>query len=269
MTASDRPGYRPSEADDAPADEEYARTYAAGYEEGLRTALRELLGHASRGRTNQELRALIQSRLARLNEEVDLKRRSLLRSPRLHPFTELIHGAQPLEPFRGTLPSAPARGPPPVGPKETVLVRESRPERAIDLLRASRARFPRLVLVSLRPPDLGDPTIAPTTIAVQGPGGPGAPHLSPGEVAGQLRASFEAPGGALVYVDVLELFVTEEGAELTLKFARWLIEQAQLSGSALIASYDPRALASTDAGRLERLFGSVVDHTAPAGPQVL
>ena len=72
----------PPANEDLPADEEFARTYAAGYEEGVRSALREVLQHASRGHTAQELRILIESRLARLSEEVELKRKGLLAPPR-------------------------------------------------------------------------------------------------------------------------------------------------------------------------------------------
>ncbi len=242
--------------DDAPADEEYARTYAAGYEEGLRSALREVLAHASRGRTNQELRALVQSRLARLREEVDLKRRSLLAAPPTRPFGELSRPAR--------FPSSPGTAAlSPVLARQTVLVRESRPERAIELLLASRASFPRLAFVSPRPPELGGGGPETVVVAVRA-AGPGAGHAAPGEVAGRLTEPLNAPGGALVYVDALEFFVGEEGAEVTLRFARWLVEQVQATGSALIVSYDPRSLAPTDASRLERLFSQVVDRTTEA-----
>jgi hypothetical protein len=265
VTASDRPGALEAEGEEPPADEAYARTYAAGYEEGLRTALREILAHASRGRTNQELRALIQSRLARLAEEVDQKRRSLLGPPRLRPFGELVR--EPRSPgFAAGRPPNPPGVRAPLGPKETVLVREARPERAVEILRLSRGRFPRLALVSLRPPELADPSVETFVVSVREAGGSSAGHLSPGEVAGRLRAPLEANGGALVYVDALEFFVSEEGPEVTLRFARWLVEQVQATGSALLVSYDPRALAGTDASRLERMFGEVVDRSEAARP---
>ena len=253
-------GYDPG-AGEPPADEEYARTYAAGYEEGLRNALRELLAHLSRGRTNQELRALVQSRLARLGEEVDLKRRSLLAPPRSRPFGSLARGPTPPG-YLGTRAADPSL-PAPLAPKATVLVRESRPERAIELLRVSRPRFPRLALVSLRPPDLGEPKGETVAVVVGDAGGSTGGHVGLGEIAGRLRELLEAPGGALVYVDALEFFVGEEGPEVTLRFARWLIDQLPATGSALLVSYDPRALTGTDASRLERLFGEVVDRPSP------
>ncbi len=266
MTANEPPdGYAPV-PEDPPADEEYARTYAAGYEEGVRAALREVLAHAARGRTNQELRALVQSRLARLAEEVDLKRRSLLAPPRPRPFGELARDRRGTGFPAGVLPTAAPAGPAPLAPKATVLVRESRPERAIELLRASRRAFPRLALVSLRPPELGDPSVETVVVAVREGGTVPGGHVSPGEVAGRLRDPMEAPGGALVYLDALEFFIGEEGPELTFRFVRWLVEQVPQTGSALIVSYDPRSLASTDASRLERLFGDVQERAERARP---
>ena len=264
MTAAERPDRLAGEPEEPPADEEYARTYAAGYEEGLRTALRELLAHASRGRTNQELRALIQSRIAGLAEEVDLKRRSLLAPPRGRPFGDLARSRA--AGFAAGRSAASAEAHAPLGPRETVLVREARPERAVELLRLSKAKFPRIALVSLRPPELGDPRLETTVVSVREAGASAAGHLAPGQVAGRLRASLDAPGGALVYVDALEFFVGEEGADVTLRFASWLVEEVQRTGSALLVSYDPRALAATDASRLERLFAEVLERSEAARP---
>jgi hypothetical protein len=260
VTDGERPRERSPEPDEAPADEEYARAYAAGYEEGIRSALREVLAHASRGRTNQELRALVQSRLARLSEEVDLKRRSVLGPPRPRPFGELAR--TPL-----SFAAAPAllsggTRPPPVGAGETVLVREARPERAIDLLLASRERFPRTILVSPRPPELGRGAGEIIVVPVARSSSPSGTYLAPGQVAGRLRELLEQPGATLVYVDALESFVLTDGAEIMLRFVGWLVEEVGRHGSALIVSYDPRSLVGTDIGRLERLFSQVVDGSA-------
>lgn len=248
------PSGPPSE--ELPADEEYARTYAAGFEEGLRSALRELLSHASRGHTNQELRALIQSRLARLSEEVDLKRRSLLSPPRPRPWDALARstppgsGAAP----RGAEPPAVER----LGPGASMLVREERPNRALELLRGNLGRYPRVVLVSLRSLEL-DP-MSPgrvVEIPVRTPGTASADHLTPGEVGGRLKAPTEQDGGALVYVDALEFFVTEEGPDVTIRFVHFLVDQVRRTGSALLVSFDPRSLELKDQSRLERAFGQV------------
>ncbi|MCI4318467.1 MAG: hypothetical protein L3J96_08005, partial [Thermoplasmata archaeon] len=78
-----------------PPDEESANAYADGYGEGLREAFREVLQHASRGHTAQELRILIESRLARWREDVEVKRKSLLGPPRRPSWGPLLRPPVP------------------------------------------------------------------------------------------------------------------------------------------------------------------------------
>ncbi len=242
-----------------PADEEYARTYAAGYEEGLRSALKELLAHASRGHTNQELRALIQSRLARVAEEVELKRRSMLSPPRPRPWDSLARPAASGAPVELASPER-------VAASGSLLVCEERPRRALEVLRASAERFPRVVVVSPGPVDTGVPEGERLVLVnVRTAGTASSTHLTPGEVLGRLKEPTEADGGALVYVDALEFFVTEEGLELTLRFAQRLVDQVQRTRSAVVVSFDQRSLEPKDASRLERAFGQVLHAAARPG----
>ena len=246
--------------EEVPEDEEYARAYAAGYEEGIRSALREILLHSSRGHTAQELRMLAESRLARLSEEVDLKRKSLLAPPRRPAWGALLR-PPPNPATRAWV--APVRGAAPtvrLAAGASVLVREERPLRAVELLRGNASSFPRVVIVSLHPPELPEVPpahrleIAPRAEAsAEG----GAERLRLSELGGRLRGPTEAPGGALVYVDSLEYFLNEEGAETTVRFAHWLVGQAQATGSTLVVSFDTRALDVKDASRLERAFPQV------------
>jgi hypothetical protein len=259
VSAPDRAGGAPPPGDaEPPADEEFARTYAAGYEEGVRSALREVLQHAARGHTAQELRILVESRLARVDEEVELKRRSLLAPPRRPAWGSLLRAPQPA---RAWAPPVGGGAPPVirVGPGRSLLVREDRPERAVDLLRASAHDFPRCAIVSLRPPEL--PGVSPdrrVDIVPSASDLAGGGRLSPGEIGGHLRNPTEASGGALVYVDALEYLVGEYGLDLTLKFVQWLVGQVEQTASALIVSFDRRSLDAREESRLERPFQTVV-----------
>ncbi len=261
MSAPGRRDRMPPAGEEPPADEEYARTYAAGYEEGVRSALRELLGHASRGHTAQELRMLAESRLARLAEEVELKQKSLLAPPRRPAWNSLLRPPQAARPWSGPV-VGPAPAVPVLGPGRSVLVREERPARAIELLRANANSFPRIVLVSQRPPDV--PAVVPgrrleLVVASGGGADPGGPRrLTPGEISGRLREPTESPGGALVYVDSLEFLATEYSLDTTLKFVHWLVAQIESTGSALLVSFDRRALDLKEMSVLERAFAFVV-----------
>ena len=256
-----RSGGSPPPSETPPADEEYVRAYAAGYEEGVRNSLRETLEHISHGHTPQEIRMLTASRLARLPEEVDLKRKSLLAPPRRPAWGSLLRPPAPARPWVGAAPAASA---PPFRllPGRSLLVREERPARAVDILRANAPAFPRLAVVSLRPPDV--PGYAPgrrLDLVLGGSGTADDPQqgrLSPGEISGRLRDPTEANGGALVYVDALEYLATEHTLETTIKFVHWLVTQAQETGSALLVSFDPRSLDVRDVSRLERAFESVL-----------
>jgi hypothetical protein len=247
----------PSEAESE--DEEYARTYAAGYEEGVRSALREVLGRASRGHTTAELRMLIESRLARLAEEVELKRRSLSAPPRRPAWGSLLRSPTAARPWVSPIGPAAAAPPAKLLPGRSLLIREPRPDRALEVLRASAGGFPRVAVVSLHPPPL--PGLEPAhrlDVPLGGAGdGSGGPP-SPGEISGQLRGPTELPGGALVYVDALEFLMTENGLDLTLRFVNWLVGQVRDTDSALLVSFDARSLDLKDSSRLERVFQSVV-----------
>ena len=258
MSAPERRNGPPPPIDEEPpADEEYARTYAAGYEEGVRSGLREVLQHASRGHTAQELRILVESRLARLDEEVELKRRSLLAPPRRPAWSSLLRAPQPARPWVPTIgnPTASAR----LAPGRSLLVREEKPARAIELVRANLHEFPRAAIVSVRPPELvGLSKERRVDIVPSGSDLAGGARLSPGEIGGHLREPTESPGGALVYVDALEYLAGEYGLELTLKFANWLVAQCEQTGSALVVAFDPRSIDTRELSRLERAFQTVL-----------
>ena len=263
MTAPQRRNGVPSlpPSDEPPADEEYARAYAAGYEEGVRGALRETLEHISRGHTPQEVRMLTASRLARLSEEVELKRKSLLAPPRRPAWGSLLRPPAPARPWTGPVAG---RAVPTARliPGASLLIREERPNRALEVLRANAPSFRRVAVVSMRPPEI--PGVANdhrTDVVVGGlvsARDPSQGTITPGEISGRLREPTESPGGALVYVDALEYLATEHTLETTLKFVNWLVTQAQETGSALLVSFDPRSLDVRDVSRLERAFETVL-----------
>ena len=237
------------DADGRP-DEAYADAYVAGYSEGLREALREILSHASRGHTAQELRMLIESRIGRIPEDVEAKRRNLLAPPRRPAWGPLLRSGRPPTPlvFPPRLPE--------LVPGRCYLFREERPSLALEFLSQYGRQFPRCVALTLR--STGLPTFPPERLRriVIGadPGGEGS---SLGEMAGIVREATQADGGALVYLDAIETLATDVTTERALQFVNVLTGQIGTSSSVLVVSADPRAIDEMSFRRLQKGFGWV------------
>ncbi len=235
---------------DGPRDDEYARAYSEGYGEGLRDALREMLAHLSRGHTPHEVRMIVESRLARVREEVELKRKSLLSPPRRPSWGALLR------------PPAPGNEPGPSAPEtvlagRSVLFLEERPARAIACAEASAAGFARILVLSFHPPTLrGVPAerIEFVPVRSSGVGGEGA---DPSGLSGRILEALGRGGGTLVYLDAVEVLSSEAGAERTSKFVTWLAGEVARGAGALIASADPAALDAKERVLYQRAFNAV------------
>ncbi len=240
------------------SDEQYADAYTEGYADGLREILRELLAHAARGHSTQELRFLIESRLARVNDDSEVKRRSLLGPPRRPTWSPPHHPGEDGA-SRSAPPSASVtdllfeRG-------QSYLFREERPAAALEFLVSHAAKFPRKLHLGQRP--LSSARLTPGAFHFVALGGAGAPAtggdgLDLGRAGGEVREATEAPGGALLFLDALEFLVTEYGVDATFRFVNFLSGQARTTSSVLVLSVDPAALDVTDRSRLQRLFNIV------------
>lgn len=252
MTEPPRP---PLERPDAPvAGDEYARAYADGYGEGLREALRELLQHASRGHTAQELRLLVESRLARVREDVELKRRSLLNPPNRPAWGAILRG--PAAPAPAPVATSPATPPLRVG--GAYLFREERPARAAAAVVAAAASFGRVVAISLRPPPFELPPSVPLEyLAVQLSSDPET-STGPTKLSGRVRTAVEADGGAVVYLDAFETIAAEVGFEPMLKFVTWVNQLVASHNGISVVSVDPATLDTRSMSLLQRAFATVV-----------
>lgn len=249
------PGSEGNPADPPPPDEEYVEGYAAGYAEGLREALREMLSHAARGHTVQELRLLAQSRLARVPDDVDVKRRSM-RAPPRRPSWGAI-----LRPIMGPTPpeSAPAAT---LEAGTTYLVREERPRRGPEMAARLAAHHPRLLCVSVNPPPFAKLPSGKLAVLRPAPPQPGRESVEDGlslsEIAGRIREATESEGGAVTYLDAIEYLATEYDLGTTLKFVNWAVSQSLQTRSSCVASVDPGTWEPKDLRLLQRAFNIVL-----------
>ena len=231
-------------------DEEYVEGYAEGYAEGLREALREMLSHVARGHTVSELRLLIQSRIARVPDDVLVKRKSLRAPPRRPAWGSILKGANP--------PTGDPGIPPSLDAGTSYLVREERPKRGVEIARRLARLHPRLVSVSVYPTPFGD--LPPTHLLLLAPGPPqpgreASPNgFSLSEIAGRIKETTEAAGGAVVYLDALEYIATEYGVDTTIKFSNYVVGQAQHTRSTCVASVDPATWEPRNLRLLQRSF---------------
>lgn len=231
-------------------DTEYAQAYADGYGDGLRSALRDVLQHTARGLTAQELRFLVESRLARVADEIDLKRKSLLAPPRRLPLGPVA--PRPPAPFFAPRPSLdPARA----EPGSSHLFWEDRPRRATEFALRNALAFRQRLAISRQPPELPrGGWLAVRPVAASAPEDDASATLS--GLGGRLQAAFGA-APTIAYVDAFEFLVTEYGAEPILKFAFWVADLARRSGGCVVASAAPEAFSTTDRTRLQRAFAFV------------
>jgi hypothetical protein len=241
----------PSEV--APPDEEYADAYSEGYGEGLREAFREVLSHVGRGHTVGEIRVLVESRLARLRDDVAAKRRNILGPPRRPAWGALLR------------PPAGPRAEPEITPRlargSSYLFREDRPRHALAFVSRTGAEYGRILCVTTNPPEFaGVPRnrVEVLRLALPSPGlGVSEGELDPGGLGGRIKEVTEARGGALVYLDALEVMSTEYSLDTTLKFVNFVTAQVARTGSAFVASVDPGTLEERDFRRLQRSFNIV------------
>ncbi len=237
-------------------DETYADGFAAGYGEGLREGLREVLGHVTRGHTVAELRMLVESRLARIHEDVELKRKSLTNPPQRTPWTALLRTPRP--------------APRPVGEPalpefafgRSYLFREERPDRALAFLRRVAPEHARVLWVSQQPPpELGGggaDRVVPIRPTARAGGDGSVPGVGPGEIAGRIQTLCGGGPPVVVFSDALEYLLSEYGPETTVRFAMWLPPWAQESGGTAIVSLDPGTMAEQDLRRVQKAFTSLV-----------
>ena len=238
----------PGEAD-APPDAEYSRGYADGFGDGLRTALRDVLQHVARGLTAQELRFLVESRLARVAEEIELKRKSLLAPPRRIPLGPVARPPSPfVAPHDALYPARAEAG-------SSHLFLEDRPRRAAAFAIHNALVFRQRLAISRQPPELprgGWLSLRPVAPSAA----EDATRATLSGLGGRLQAACSARP-TLGYVAGFDFLVTEYGPEPVLKFAFWLADLARRTAGCVVASVAPEAFSTTDRTRLQRAFAFV------------
>ncbi len=243
---------RPSPgAPEGPAEEGGAGAYARGFGDGVRSALREVMSWASRGHTPAELKVLAQSRLSHLDEEVALKRRTLLSAPQSIPLESLLRVRGPE--------SAP--GFPPLAPGYTYLFLEERPLLARRFLAEALPRLGGALGLTRLPGELR--AVAPREalevlyLGVESPSDPGVEGAS-NNVSGLTSRVQDFLGrdgsSRALYLEAFDYLTVWNDFEPAMKFLYWASAEVHSHRGVLLVSVDPDSLSRVQLRTLERDF---------------
>lgn len=237
--------------------DEGADGYARGFGDGVRSALKEVTGLASRGHTASEIRLFAETRIAHLGEEVEMKRRSLLSPPRRLPVEALLRVK--LKDHEGP------RAFPPIALGSSYLFFEPTPRQARAFTREVVALgCGALIMTRLpqeaRPPGSGS-RVAILHLGAQHTGPAGEDGVEsigdsdPGQLTGRLSRFFDStPPPAAVVLEAFEFLYSESGFDKALKFVHWLNALAAERKGFFILALDPESLDKRQASLLRRDF---------------
>lgn len=232
-------------------------SYARGWGDGVRDGLHFVTRLVGRGHTSSEIRVFVESRLGHLEEEVRLKRKTLLSSPAGIPIESLVR-VQP----RGT--DLPASFPPAVPGYNYLFLEETRRVGRL-FVRDLLPRVGRALAITRLPSEMRRMAKLEDLVILH-LGGEGATdegvegaESSPTQLTGRVDNFLNAtPSPALVYLEAVEYLSTQNSFELTTKFVYWLHSKMQQHHGLLILSVDPGAFSRSQVATLERDFNHVV-----------
>lgn len=232
-------------------------SYARGWGDGVRDGLNFVNRLVARGHTPSEIRVFVESRLGHLDEEVRLKRKTLLSSPSGVPVESLVR-VQP----RGA--PAPSSLPPPTPGYNYLFLEETR-NIARSFVRDLLPRVGRALAITRLPSELRRMATTEDLLILH-LGGEGAAEegveaaeSSPTQLTGRVENFLNATTEpALVYLEAVEYLNVQNNFELTTRFVFWLHQRIQHKNALLVLSVDPGAFSRSQVATIERDFNYVV-----------
>lgn len=231
-------------------------SYSRGWGDGVRDALNYVSRLVVRGHTPQEIRVFVESRMSHLDEEVSLKRKTLLSSPSGIPVESLVRVTP-----RGA--NAPTAFPPAVPGYSYLFLEENRLV-ARSFVKALLPSVGRTLAITRLPPDvrrLGPPqelVMLHLGVETSSEEGVEPAESSPTQLTGKVDNFLtRTPAPATVYLEAFEYLSTTNGFDLATKFCYWLHGKVLQHRGILVVTVDPGALNSAMVATLGRDFNHV------------
>lgn len=231
-------------------DEDSARAYIKGFQEGLQEAWGEIIKLSTKGYTSRELQIMAKTKKSmlfqRVQQKVDELERALGRKLSIQ-----------------EVPSTPQAPPVQLMPGWSYVVKEERPERSFALFSQLLTKGSKGLCISRTHPDTlkqkygfeAETIWLTKTETVQAyPASKGVEYVSPNNLA-HLASSvreFLGKGDGVVIIEGLEYLTTQNDFKSVLKFIQLINEQVVLDKGYLLVPVDEATMDSKDFSLIER-----------------
>ncbi len=240
-------------------EDDSARSYIKGFQEGLQEAWDEIIKLSTKGYTSRELQIMAKTKKSMLYQRVQQKVDELERVLGRKISSEKLPG-----------PSAPAGVPAQLMPGWSYVVKEERPERSFAMFSSLLANGARGLCISRTHPDIlkqkygfsAETLWLTKTETAQGAGNvKGTEYVSPNNLAHLASAIRDFLGkgeNGVVVIEGLEYLTTQNDFKSVLRFIQLINEQVVLDKGYLLVPVDEGTMDAKDFSLIEREMSQVL-----------
>jgi hypothetical protein len=239
-------------------DEDYAKGFIKGFQEGLEAAWDEIIKLSTKGYTSRELQIMAKTKKSMLYQKVQQKADELERATGRKIFVRDVVGPQPPKPELQLVPGW------------SYLIKEGRPERSFAMFVAILSQGGKGLCISRTHPDVlkqkygfdAESLWLTKTERQNGSAKPSEPeYVSPNNLAhlaSAIREFLEKGEKGAVIIEGLEYLNTQNDFKSVLKFVQLINEQVVLDKGFLIMPVDGATMDAKDFSLVEREMSEVL-----------
>jgi hypothetical protein len=239
-------------------EEDYAKGFIKGFQEGLEAAWDEIIKLSTKGYTSRELQIMAKTKKSMLYQKVQQKADELERATGRKIFVQDVVGPPPLKPQVQFIPGW------------SYLVKEGRPERSFSMFVGILSQGGKGLCISRTHPDVlkqkygfdAESLWLTKTERQNGSAKPSEPeYVSPNNLAhlaSAIREFLEKGEKGAVIIEGLEYLNTQNDFKSVLKFVQLINEQVVLDKGFLIIPVDGATMDAKDFSLVEREMSQVL-----------